>query len=257
MSFSTPALNLAEMVRVAERYGYDGLEPRLDANHAHGIEVAADAATRARFRRQMQAGSVRLAALATSLRFADPATCPQAIAQGHERLDLAGDLAAPILRVFGGPIPAGLTREQAVADVAAALRALADHAAERGVTLCLETHDDWCDPADVARVMEAVRHPAVGVNWDIMHPVRRKKATMRAAFDRLQPWIRHVHIHDGIGEPVQFVPIGQGEIDHRTALECLRAMPYDGYLSGEWINWSAYDEHLPREIATLRAVGRG
>jgi sugar phosphate isomerase/epimerase len=252
MSFSTPELDLEESIRVAERYGYAGLEPRLDAGHAHGIEVSATPAARAAIRERMRTGSVRLACLASSLKFADPAACPQAIAQGHARIDLAGDLGVPALRVFGGVIGRGLAREQAIEGVAAALRALADHAAERQVVLCMETHDDWCDPADVARVMEAADHPAVRVNWDIMHPVRTRQATINEAFETLRPWIGHVHIHDGTGEQVNFVPIGQGEIDHRAALKCLHGMGYAGYLSGEWIGWIPWAEHLPAEIATLR-----
>ena len=38
MSFSTPQLKLKEMLALANKLGYDGIEPRLDANHAHGNE---------------------------------------------------------------------------------------------------------------------------------------------------------------------------------------------------------------------------
>ncbi len=253
MSFSTPTLGLEDTIKVAAQYGYAGLEPRLDAGHGHGIEVAASTATRTAIRARMQSGSVSLACLATSLKFADPASCPEAIEQGHERIDLAGDLGVSMLRVFGGAIGPGLSREQAVDTVAGALRTLAPHAAERQVVLCMETHDDWCDPVDVVHVMETVAHPAVGVNWDIMHPVRTRKATINEAFDTLRPWIRHVHLHDGVGDSVKFVPIGQGEIDHRAAIKCLLDAGYDGYLSGEWINWTPWEEHLPAEVATLRS----
>jgi hypothetical protein len=27
---------------------------------------------------------------------------------------------------------------------------------------------------------------------------------------------------------------------------------YEGFLSGEWIRWEPYDQHLPREIETMR-----
>jgi sugar phosphate isomerase/epimerase len=120
------------------------------------------------------------------------------------------------------------------------------------VTLCVETHDDWCDPAHVADVMRRVDHPAVGVNWDIMHPVRVGAATMAGAFAILRDWIRHVHIHDGTGSGITFIPIGTGCIDHRRALECLDSIGYCGHLSGEWINWEPYDIHLPRELATMK-----
>lgn len=251
MSFSTPALSLQEMLQVARRYGYDGVEPRLDSKHAHGVEVSAGAQQRRQFREQARGAGVAVACLATSLKYSDPSATEQVVADTHERIDLAGDVGAPVMRVFGGKIPDGLGRERATELVADSLGRVADHAASRGVTVCVETHDDWCDPAHLAAVLRRVNHPAVAANWDIMHPVRTAKVDMAVAFETLKPWIRHVHIHDGIG-PV-LAPIGTGEIDHRCAIELLKGAGYDGFLSGEWINWEPYEVHLPRELAAMKA----
>ena len=253
MSFSTPALDLAETLEVAGRYGYEGIEPRLDADHAHGIEVDTSAEAREAARSLAAESGIELCCLATSLTYADPAKAADMMEQSHARIDLAGDLAVPVVRVFGGKMGEGLERDAAVELVADSLGQVADHAAERGVTLCMETHDDWCDPAHVAAVMGRVNHPAVAVNWDIMHPVRSGGVTMDQAFETLRPWIRHLHIHDGGGQDLMFAAIGEGEIDHRRALELMLQTEYTGYLSGEWIGWEAHDVHLPRELVTMRA----
>ena len=136
--------------------------------------------------------------------------------------------------------------------VTVALRRVADHAAERGVVLAMETHDDWCDPQHVVAVMRGVNHPAVAVNWDIMHPVRTGLASIDASFAALRPWIRHLHVHDGSGNGIEMVPIGTGTIDHRRTVALLQSMDYAGFLSGEWINFGDYRVHLPRELATLK-----
>jgi len=251
MSFSTPSLSLEDMLDVARRYGYDGIEPRLDAKHAHGIEVGATAREREAARKLSLDKGVQIACLATSVRFADPAETEEMIRQTHDRIDLAADVGATVIRVFGGRIPEGITRDQAVEQLVRSLLRVADHAAERGVTICLETHDDWCDPAHVAAVLSRVNHPAVAANWDIMHPVKRGGATVETAFGTLKPWIRHLHIHDGTDAGL--VPIGTGDIDHRRAVELLRSVNYDGFLSGEWINWEPYEVHLPRELATMKS----
>jgi len=252
MTFSTPELTLAEVLATARAYGYDGIEPRLDAGHRHGIEVAAGAAERAAIRRQVAESGIALACLATSLTYADPATTAAMLQGTHERIDLAGDLGVPVIRVFGGGLPAGVNREAAIGLLITSLRSVADHAAQRGVTVAMETHDDWCDPQQVAAVMRGVNHSAVAVNWDIMHPVRTGLATIEASFAALRPWIRHLHLHDGVGAGIAMVPIGTGIIDHRRAVELLLAMNYTGFLSGEWINWEDYRIHLPRELATLK-----
>jgi len=174
------------------------------------------------------------------------------IARTHERIDLAGDVGAARLRVFGGAFPEDMGRDDAIAQVASCLTAVADHAAERGVTICLETHDAWCVPAHVAAVLQRVDHPAVGANWDVMHPVRSGLATVAESFETLRPWIRHLHVHDGKTGTSEFVPMGTGAYDHRTAVRLLTETAFDGFLSGEWINWEPHDVHLPRELATLK-----
>jgi len=254
MSFSTPSLDLAGMLEVADRFGYDGIEPRLDAEHAHGIEVDTTAAERQSIRDQIADSSIQLACLATSLMYSDPSKTAEMLRQTHESIDLAGDVDAPVIRAFGGNIPGGIEREEAIALLVESLSKVADHAGERGVTLCVETHDGWCDPAHLATVLERVDHAAVRANWDIMHPVLWAGSTMDEAFRLLEPWIHYVHFHDGQTQDgnVVLTPIGSGEIDHRRAVELLSGGNYDGFLSGEWIEWEPYDVHLPRELAMMK-----
>jgi len=256
MTFSTAELSLAENLEVAKRYGYDGIEPRLDCGHGHGVEVDTSAEQRAGIRKQFEDAGVALACLATSLKYADQAATAEMLEQTHARIDLAGDVGAPAIRVFGGQIPEGVTREQAIDLLVDSLGKVADHAGERGVTLCFETHDDWCTPSHVAAVLARVGHPAIAANWDIMHPVRRCNATIDEAFETLKPWIRHLHLHDGAKDG-GLLPIGEGIIDHRRTIELLMTMEgFAGYLSGEWINWEPFEVHLPRELATLRRYER-
>jgi sugar phosphate isomerase/epimerase len=224
----------------------------LDANHAHGIEADIPQGRRNAVREEVNAAGIELACLATSLRYADPEKTAVMMAQTHERIDLAGDLGVETIRVFGGAIPEGVSREHSIDLLVKTLSDIADHAENRGVTVCLETHDDWCDPAHVAMVMARVNRPGIAVNWDIMHPVRTGAATIDESFEALRPWIRHAHIHDGTGLNVQLVPIGTGDIDHKRVLQLLSSAGYAGYLSGEWINWEEYDVHLPRELATMK-----
>ena len=104
--------------------------------------------------------------------------------------------------------------------------------------------------------MAAVDAPSIAVNWDILHPIRGGNSTMDAAFTILRPWIRHVHIHDATTNPatLEFLPIGDGEIDHQRAMELLQEDNYSGFLSGEWIQWEPYEIHLARELNRLQAI---
>jgi len=255
MSFSCPELNLEEFLTVARHHGYDAVEPRAQSGHLHGIEFDATPEQRREIRTRAEDEGIPYCCLATSCKYADPATVEANVSDTMKAIDLAADIGCPRLRVFGGAIPEGINRKAATEAVAKALRGVADHAAARAVTICLETHDHWCDPADVVRLMKQVNHPAIAVNWDIMHPVRVAGKTMDEAYKALKPWIQHVHFHDGVTEDgkLRMVPIGEGQIDHKRALQLLMDAGYTGYLSGEWIRWEPHEIHLPRELAAMQA----
>jgi len=253
MTFSCPKLTLDEVLSLAKSTGYDGVEPRLVSKHGHGIETDISAEARKEIKSKFEDSGIAACCVATSCRYADPANAQQMVDETLRSIDLAADIGAPRIRVFGGRMGEGLSREEAIQVVAGALRSVADHAGQRGVAVCMETHDDWCDPKNVAAVMEQVDHPAIRVNWDIMHPVRTANTTIDKSFQTLKPWIEHLHVHDGSKETGKLAPIGEGFIDHKRAIELLLTISYGGYLSGEWINWEdPYEVHLPREVATMR-----
>lgn len=254
MTFSTPQLPLAKVLATAEMFGYDGVEFRLDASHAHGVEVTATAAERKTMREQLAMSGIAPACLATSIRYSNPDEEADMLKQTHERIDLAGDIGAHAIRVFGGALPKAFPRRDAIEHVAKCLLSVADHAAQQDVTVCMETHDDWCDPGHVAAVLAKVNHNAIACNWDIMHPVRMGFATIEKSFEVLRRWIKHTHLHDGVGDNsnLTLAPIGTGKIDHLTAMKCLKSIHYNGFLSGEWIDWEPFEVHLPHELATLK-----
>jgi sugar phosphate isomerase/epimerase len=253
MSFSCEDADLNQMLDLARLYGYEGIEPRTGGIHKHGVELDLSADGRKRALDLANEKGVAFACIAVGARFADPVFTEAGLIEAEAGIRLAHDLDCGIIRVFGGRL-ADDQRNAAIDRMAASLRRLAPIAADHDVTVCFETHDDWCDPAHVVAVMQAVDHPAIGVNWDVMHPVRNHLATMEESYRQLAPWIKHVHIHDGMADPVNlaFRAFGEGEYDLETVFRSLRADGYDGYLSGEWINWEPAEVHLPREINRMR-----
>jgi len=254
MTFSTPELALADVLAAARQYGYDGVELRIDGGHKHGVERSSSMQDRAEARATAQAHDVRICCIATGCRFADPATAAENVAQALEAIDLAADVGAGVIRVFGGKIPDGVSREQAITLVAESLRALAGHAEQRGVDVAIETHDDWCDPRHVAAALALVDHPRIGANWDYQHTTRIAHATPDQAFEALRGRILHVHFHDGTlaADKLEWRPIGQGAYDHARVLHLLCRAKYSGFLSGEWIGWEPAEVHLPRELAAIK-----
>lgn len=257
MSFSCPDATFSESLALARRLGYDGFEPRVESGHRHGIELGLSPEETAARRREAEEAGVTLCCLATGCRFAIAADRDAQVAKARQYVQLAHDLAIPRLRVFGGRFGRDTGRGAATEAAVAALREIAPFAADHGVALCLETHDDWCHPEDVAAIMERVDHPAVAVTWDMMHPVRSAGVSMEEAWQRLRPWIRHVHVHDGRTSPgkIVFEPCGEGDFDLAAFFRCLREVSYDGFISGEWID-CAKSIDLATELSRLKSLAQ-
>jgi sugar phosphate isomerase/epimerase len=255
MSFSTPDLTLKEALNAAKRFGYEGFEPRLDSGHRHGLETGTAAAVLKEARAMAEEAGVVLCCIATSCRYADPAIKKEQLDAGKRAVDLAGALGCPAIRVFGGKIPEGLSREQAAGVMAGSVAELALYAKDAGVAVCMETHDDWCDPAAMSAV---AKQSGAAVNWDIMHTILTGKCAPEKSFELLKPYIRHLHVHDGYydGKSLVLAAIGKGKVDHAVPISLLKKSGYSGFVSGEWINWEPWEVHLPREIALLKALER-
>ncbi len=258
MTFVAPDWTLEQHLTAAIRYGYDGLEPRCAAGHQHGIELTTTKAQRKDLRAQCDDCGVALPCLATSTKYNLPdAERTEMVEETKKYLQLAADLGAPNLRVFGGNAPdEGVTREQAAARVAEGLAQCVKTAASCGVNLCLETHDYFCRAEHAAAVVDAVNHPRLGFNWDFLHSARASE-TPEQSWQHVAGRVYHCHVHDYTwppenGEDLQKAYMGEGMVPHAEDLRLLKSVGYEGALSGEWIGDYPAEEILPQAAGALR-----
>lgn len=265
MSSVCPDWGLGEILAAMRRHGYQGLEPRVEWGHACGIEVGLSAAARRQVRGQVEGEGLAISCLATGARLAtpDPGERARHVEDLRRYIDLAGDLGCAWVRTFGGPRARDQEWARVVEYVAEGYRLLLDQAETRGVTLLLETHDDWCCAAPVRAVVERVAHARLRVLWDLMHPQRmlEKPAETFLAIGTLTGYL---HGHDGAYDEqgrMQIVPLGQGVIDHTAPLGLLAGAGFEGYLSVEVIHQrqQSHDaEGVMRQYAAgFRELGAG
>ncbi len=256
MSFSCPDLSFEQMVSTALLYGYNGIEPRISEGHLHGMELTSSKNERLAFRRSAEENGIDICCIATGYSYVDPATVTGNIQNTFRAIELAADVGCKRIRVFGGELPESMSHVEAIPLLVDSLGCCADTAAAYGVNICLETHDSWSNPNNVAKVLRQINHSSIGVNWDIAHPIRQAGYTVEESFQVLFPWLKHVHIHDGIHHKednyLEFKPMGDGQFDHSLLVKLLQSHSYDGYLSGEWIDFEDYNNHLPREIKMMK-----
>lgn len=238
LGFSTlgcPGWTLEQAVAAAKEHGYDGIELRLIDDQVITPELVA--ANRERIKRLFGEAGIELAALGSSARFsvADRAEREQHEAAALELIKLASELGAPVVRVFGGKRPEGVTMEQAIENVADSLNRLAPAAEAAGVAVALETHDDFSRSADVAETLRRVPSKAIGALWDTHHPYRMGESIAQV-WTLLAGRLLHTHVKDArrAGDGWDLVLLGEGEVPVREVVRTLAMRQWKGYVVVEW-----------------------
>ena len=104
MTSVCPTWRLDTIIDAMQRHRYTGLEPRVEWDHAAGIEATLSSAQRGDVRRRIGDAGLELCCIATGVRMATtaPAERTSQLSDAHRYIELAGDLGCPRLRLFGG-----------------------------------------------------------------------------------------------------------------------------------------------------------
>lgn len=239
-SLACPGWSVEQIADAAKRFGYEGIEWRLADGELLGPRTADDVWER------IASCGVAAVCLDTSASFVHPDEKLRGKAIRHtQRMALrAEQIGAPCVRVFGGAIPDGYTRE----DLIGATRSALAEAASSNITLLVETHDAWSLGADAAAL--TTRLQRVDVLWDVAHTLRSGESPDETLTYIGVPGL--VHVKDAIGDTLTL--LGDGELDIAGALA---ELPDDITVSFEWEKlWHPYldepETALPHAIAYLR-----
>jgi fatty-acyl-CoA synthase len=242
LSFTTlgcPSWSLREIVENAVEMGFDAVDFR-------GLEDTLDITENPAFNEDLSATKhlfedhdVAVSGIATSARFGvvDEEELQANMDEARRNLALAAELGAPVLRVYGGRVPEGYTVDSIMPIIVENLRAAGEEAEQFGVTLALETHDDWTDSSVFARLMREVDHPRVRVLWDLHHPYRTNGELPQETYENLGPYTVSTHVKDSVPTEDgghQYVLLGEGDVPLKSMLDLLVAGGYDGYAILEW-----------------------
>ncbi|MDR1193628.1 MAG: sugar phosphate isomerase/epimerase [Peptococcaceae bacterium] len=245
LAFSTigcPGWLWGEVVATAKDMGYDGIELRgiankvyLPATRTFSLENGLS------IRGQMEALGLEIPCLSTSAFLFHEKYRDAARAEVRDYLNLAALLGAPYIRVLADR-EAAPGAEVDEGEVLENLRQLAPLAAEKEVTLLVETNGVYADSAKLAALLEKLADPNLGALWDINHPYRFYGESPAVTFDRLKDWVRHVHIKDSLRQngKIVYKMLGYGDVPVGEALALLENHGYQGFVALEWLKrWVA------------------
>jgi sugar phosphate isomerase/epimerase len=239
-TLACPHWTVEEAVDAAVRYGYDAVEWRL----ADGEIIAPDTPEMVlrRIRDGCAGNGIAVACLDSSCRVVQetPQERANTIEAAQRMTDIATAIGAPFLRVFGGHVPQGMTRKAMIEPTAQVLNAIGTFATERGITIVLETHDDWSQSMDALELVQTA-NSNISILWDIHHTYRSGESPDQSVAE-LGKSIAYVHVKDGCPQGSQagtqeeweLCLISEGVVPLREAFAALKREGYDGYLSLEW-----------------------
>ena len=249
MSSVCPMQTLPELVETAIEYGYEGLEFRVEWDHAHGIELSASDDYLASAAGMLEDSGVAASCIATGVKLNSPSEADHLLTREPLKryIELAQSIGAPYLRVFGDPVP-----EEEVDTVlklaAESCAAVDDHAGQHLVALLIETHTnmraDWAK-----RIVEDSGASNVGVLWHIGHHISRGQS-VDETYEHIASDIQHVHFSaqdDGKA----------GDVNNRRTFELLGPAGFDGFFSVEVINPEDSTAVLKQHIEKFRTFSTG
>jgi sugar phosphate isomerase/epimerase len=197
--------------------------------------------------------------LPASLKAVGPEAAHDAIVKyattAFERAKVAGIKVLVFGSAASRRIPEGFPREQAVTQIIALCRRLAEPAASNGVTVAIEPlNKRECNFLvrldEIVEVVAKVGHPSLGITADLYHMAIEGDGAAECA--QAAKWIRHVHI----AEKASRTPPGVKGDDFTPWFRVLKQRQYAGCISFEcrWTNMAA---ELPVAIETVRNQWRG
>src|SRR5438132_783225 len=142
-TLGAPDWDLETTSKNARAYGYAGVDLRLLDGEVITLESVR--ANCQRLKMLFPPNELPVAVLATSTRLAtkDLAVRQQTLEEGHQWIELAAELRVPVIRFFAARKPPELDLEVSKQAVGEMLALLGDHAAQVGVKIGVETHDEF------------------------------------------------------------------------------------------------------------------
>lgn len=270
-SLGSPKKQLAELVALLAAEGYDGIELRgRPGEHVHWQDPPE---RRTEVRRILADAGIEPASVSTYVFTAsrdsggpdrpDTRNEKENIEELKRWVDLASDLSAPNVRVFGGALTAGETHEDALPRVARVMRAAAKVNPE--INICLETHDVWNTGEIVARVLAACKKRNCKALLDV-HGPQHAGEPPEETLKHLKPRrIAYLHVKDYFltpdptGQSAERKPyqcfIGAGATPIRRLVKLLKRAKWSGYLNVEWEG--VYQKYMPPvEVAIPQAAAK-
>jgi sugar phosphate isomerase/epimerase len=144
---------------------------------------------------------------------------------------LAKKMSTKFIRVFGGALVSGMSRQEAVLLSQRRLRQLVKMCGPFGCVPLVETHDQWATAQQMLEMVHEFDPADVGVLWDVEH-THRSGENVEQTFSAMKRFVHHVHFKDSLWIDGKNSPrlLGEGDLPLRECCATLREGGYAGWI---------------------------
>ena len=239
LCFSTlgcPDWDVWEIAEKAKEYGYQGIELRIKEDKH--FPVTSTKEERKKVLAHYKKNGVKIAVIGGYTFWAslDDHILEENKKLMMEYIDLAADLEAEYIRTFIGDFDKAVSIDKIAAKAGQYLQICAEEAEKKNVKILIETHDSFDTGKKVKKVLDNIESNAVGVIWDIHHPVNGGES-IEDTYKAIGSKIEHLHLKDAKrledGSEVMCL-MGEGDLPVKKIVQIMEDSGFSGYYSLEW-----------------------
>jgi sugar phosphate isomerase/epimerase len=241
ISFSTlacPNWSVRQITEIAAKCGYDGIEIRFVEGQDSLWKLPAFTQGLAETKMLFNHSGLAIPCVDTSCRFhwVEEQERSRWIEEGERMSDLAAELKAPGIRVFGDTIQPQADRASTQAWITESIQTLAEKIQSKGIEVWLETHGDFSTSAATKAIINGTWAHNVGAIWDPVNSFIAESEQPRDGSAMLGSTIKHVHVKDVSrnSQGWKYDLPGEGHFPLSEMLDSLKALQYKSFLSFEW-----------------------
>lgn len=247
-------LPLKDGIKLATELGFDGIQ--VYATTGEFSPESLTAAQKTEYKKLLKEANLEISALCGDMGgygFQIAADNPVRIEKTKQIINLAAEFGTKIITTHIGVIPDDKNHPR-YGVMLQALRTCGQYAAEKGITLAIETGPEKADT--LLRFLEDT-DGGVGVNLDPANFVMATDQDPVEAVQMLGHYIVHTHVKDGVmlkktdpeiiydsfaqggiealnvADFFLETPLGEGKVDFPAYIDALRKVGFDGYLTIE------------------------
>lgn len=236
LSFSTlgcPRWTWDEVFATAKDLGLNGVEIRGLGNNMYAPKINEFLPENIeKTKARLEKVGLEIPILTSGAALAQKETARAAFTEAAAYIDLAAKLGTPYVRVMGTDTPRIIDGD--FEEGARLYGLLCEFAKPYGVTPLIETNGKLSFSENILKFIEKSGSDNSGVLWDVHHTVRFGNEKPEQTVKILGSKIKHCHVKDSVNES-EYKMMGKGNLPLKEALDALKSINYDGFISLEWV----------------------